>query len=157
MKLLRLERMPCPAPYARALNLDAGTEVVYLERLRLSGSMRIAWDRRYIPGGVAAGIAQREFGKVSLLDVLGRKFPIERGETQIEAALAGDENADILELLAHDPVLIRSLTYFSAADLPVLTGLSVYRADQVRYRLSVPLKVRGVNATDEVRVPAFGT
>ncbi len=43
VELLQLDYRPCPAPFAETLKLEAGTEVLYLERFRLSGAMRIAW------------------------------------------------------------------------------------------------------------------
>jgi GntR family transcriptional regulator len=146
------EQVACPEPYAGILNLGRTAEVLYIERYRLSGNSRIAWDRRYIPAGVAAGIARAEFRKVSLLDALKRKGPIERGETQIEAALAGEEYAERLGLMPYEPVLIRHMTYFSADQTPLMTGVSIYRADQVRYKVGMPMQVSGVDVDAEIRV-----
>lgn len=150
--LRQLELRPCPEEFASALGLPGGSEVLFLERFRVAGAMRIAWDRRYIPADVARGIARREFGKVSLLAVLGRKVEFDRGETQIESALAGDEYAERLHLLPNDPVLVRHMTYFSVEQQAVMAGVSVYRADQVRYKFSIPMRATGGNADAQVRV-----
>jgi len=152
VELVRCESVACPEPFAGSLNLERTAQVLYLERYRLSGDSRIAWDRRYIPAAVSAGIARSEFKKVSLLDVLGRKIKIERGETQIEAALAGEEYAERLGLMPYEPVLIRYMTYFSAGQTPVMTGVSIYRADQVRYKVGIPMQVSGVDVDAEIRV-----
>ena len=153
VELLRLDRAaPCPAPFADVLGLAAGTPVLWLERFRLSGSMRIVWDQRFIPLWVAEGIPRRELSRVSLLDVLARRIEFDRGESQIEAGLAGEEHAERLELLPHDPVLIRHLKYFASDGRVVLAGVSVYRADQVRYTLSAPMRRSGTGLTAEIRM-----
>ena len=41
---LTVSRRPCPAQFARMLGVELHTEVVSMERIRLSGDMRIAWD-----------------------------------------------------------------------------------------------------------------
>lgn len=152
VELVLCELIACPEPFAGILGLDNAAEVFYVERFRISGESRIAWDRRYIPAGIAAGIPRAEFKKVSLLDVLGRKLKIERGETQIEAALAGEEYAETLGLMPYEPVLVRHMTYFSAGQTPVMTGVSIYRADQVRYKVAIPMQVSGVDVDAEIRV-----
>lgn len=153
VEILRLEReAPCPAPFADMLDLDPGDKVLLLERFRLSGSMRIVWDQRFIPHGIADGIPRREFARVSLLDVLASRVEFDRGESHIEAALAGEEHAERLDLLPQDPVLIRHLKYFASDGQVVLAGVSVYRADQVRYKLSAPMRKSGSGLEAEIRM-----
>lgn len=154
VELLRCENVPCPAAFAAALGLDPGEPVLHIERLRLAGAMRIAWDRRYIPVAVARGVARKEWSKVSLLAVLARVITFDRGETRIESALAGEEYAERLHLLPNDPVLIRHMTYFDVDGRAVMAGVSVYRADQVRYKFSIPMRAQAGNADAEVRLGA---
>jgi GntR family transcriptional regulator len=157
VELLRFDRPgPCPQPFASMLDLEPGAPAVHIERYRLSGSVRIVWDRRFIPLEVAKGIPRREFSRVSLLDVLASKVEFDRGESHLEAGLAGDEYAELLELLPQDPVLMRHLSYFATDGRPVMAGLSVYRADQVRYKLSAPMRVPGADLKAEVRMTGFG-
>ena len=152
VELQRVERIACPAPFAEMLGLPAGEPVLYLERFRISGAVRVAWDRRFVPKNVAEGIPRREFAKVSLLDVLARNVEFDRGESQLESALAGEEHAERLELLPGDPVLMRHLIYFATDDRPVMAGLSVYRADQVRYKITAPMRGPGMDVNAEVRI-----
>ena len=153
VELVRFERSaPCPAPFADRLGLPVGASTACVERFRRSGSMRIVWDLRFIPLAVAEGIARREFTRVSLVDVLARKVEFDRGESQLEAGLAGEEHAERLELLPTDPVLIRHLGYFATDGRPVMAGVSIYRADQVRYTLTAPMRGPGAALTSEVRL-----
>ncbi|CAN5716615.1 GntR family transcriptional regulator [soil metagenome] len=147
-----VQAMPCPPEFARALRLQPGDEVLGVERLRLSGAMRIAWDRRYIPMSIGADIPRKEFEKVSLLEVLGQRAVLERGDTEIEASIAGREFSEQLQIDSLAPVLIRSMTYFTVTGEPVLAGVSVYRADQVRYKFSSPLQLPGSSVGSDVLV-----
>jgi len=156
VELLQLERAAaCPAMFAETLGLQPGEKVLRLERFRLSGSMRIVWDQRFMPLWVADGIPRRELSRVSLLDALAKRIEFDRGESQIEAGLAGEEHAERLEVLPHDPVLIRHLKYFASDGRAVLAGVSVYRADQVRYTLSAPMQRPGANLKTEIRSSSF--
>jgi GntR family transcriptional regulator len=153
VELVRFERaLACPAPFAEMLGLPAGAPATCVERFRRSGPMRIVWDRRFVSLAVTTGIARREFARVSLVDVLAHKVEFERGESQLEAGLAGEEHAERLDLLPTDPVLIRHLTYFATDGRPVMAGVSVYRADQVRYTLTAPMREPGADLTAEVRM-----
>jgi len=152
VELLRCERaVACPARFAEMLGLPAGAHTAYIERFRRAGARRIVWDQRYIPLAVAEGIPRRDFAKVSLVDVLAKRVEFDRGESQLEAGLAGEEHAERLDLLPHDPVLIRHLSYFATDGRPVMAGVSVYRADQVRYTLTAPMHVPGLGLEAEVR------
>jgi GntR family transcriptional regulator len=151
---VNVERRICPAPFDTMLELSPDTEVVCIERLRLAGGLRIATDRRYIPLAFAKGIPRREFNKVSLLEVLGRTLQLERGDAQIEAALAGEVHAERLHILPADPVLVRHLVYWSTEGVPVMAGVSIYRADQVRYKLSTPIALSGAATASEIHLRA---
>jgi len=157
VELLRFERnAPCPAVFAEMLATTPGTPTVRIERFLRSGAMRIAWDQRFIPMNMAGDLLRREAVKVSLLDALARRVELDRGESQLEAGLAGEEYAERLELLPQEPVLIRNMRYFTVDGLPVMAGLSIYRADQVRYKLTAPMRAPGMAIKPEVRNPQPG-
>lgn len=151
VEILRSEPASCPQPFASMLNLAAGDEVLMIERFRLSGALRIAFDRRFIPLPLARRIGRRSLKLVSLLDALATVVDLERGDNRIEAGLAGDEIAERLELLPGDPVLIRQITYWSTDGDPVMAGVSTYRADQVRYSISVPVALDASPLNAEIR------
>lgn len=151
---LKVERTACPAHFAKALGVPVHTPVMSMQRLRLSGDLRVAWDMRYIPLAIADEIAIEAYENVSLLQVLRAQVVIERADTQIEAALADEDYAQRLNIDPTAPVLIREMTYFAAGGAPAFTGVSVYRADQVRYKFSGPLETDGDIAHSDVRVKA---
>jgi GntR family transcriptional regulator len=149
---LKVTRTPCPATFAKMLGIETYTEVVTMERIRLSGNMRIAWDLRFIPVPIGADIAMKEFENISLIDVLRQKVSIDRADTQIEAALAGDEYADRLKIAPTAAILTREMVYYDAAGQAAFSGISVYRADQVRYKFSAPLQMSGGTVESDIRI-----
>ena len=156
IELLGLDRSTaCPAPFSEMLCLPPGGQAARIQRARLSGAMRIAWDLRYVPMEMVLGVSRRELVKGSLLDMLARKVKLDRVESLLEAGLAGDEYAERLELLPHDPILVRHMTYFAVNGRPMMAGLSVYRADQVRYKLSAPMQSDEAALRAEVRISAL--
>ena len=149
---LTVSRRPCPAQFARMLGVELHTEVVSMERIRLSGDMRIAWDLRFIPISIAGDIPLKEFENISLIDVLRAKVSIERADTQIEAALAGEEYSERLKIAPSAAILIREMVYYDATGQAAFSGISVYRADQVRYKFSAPLQMSGGTVESDVRI-----
>jgi len=149
---LKVTRMHCPAPFAKMLGIETHTEVVTMERIRVSGNMRIAWDLRFIPVPIAADIAMEEFENISLIDVLRPKVSIDRGDTQIEATLAGEEYAERLRIAPSAAILIREMAYYDASGQAAFSGISVYRADQVRYKFSAQLQMSGGTVEYDVRI-----
>ncbi|MES2361344.1 MAG: GntR family transcriptional regulator [Pseudomonadota bacterium] len=149
---LKVARKACPPSFAKMLGIAPHSEVLSLERLRVSGDMRIAWDLRFMPISIAGDIPVKEFENVSLIDVLRPVVNIERADTQIEAALAGEEYSERLNIDPAAAILIREMVYFSSRDEPVFSGVSVYRADQVRYKFSAPLQMSGATVESDVRV-----
>jgi GntR family transcriptional regulator len=157
VELVRFERpAACPRPFAQMLGVETGTPVVHVERFRLSGAVRIVWDQRFMPMEVAKGLARQRFARGSLLDLLAPRVEFDHGESYLEAGLAGEDYAELLELLPQEPVLMRHLRYFATDGKAVMVGLSVYRADQVRYRLTAPMRGPGAELDAEVRSTGFG-
>jgi GntR family transcriptional regulator len=151
---LHVGEVACPPEFASALRLKTGARVLRIERLRLSSGMRIASDLRFIPMALAADIPLKEFERISFLGVISQRAVVEHGDTQIEASLAGAGYSARLQIEASAPILIRTMTYFSITGEPVMTGVSVYRADQVRYSFSAPLQLPGTSVQSNVQVKA---
>lgn len=139
MTLRRLERMPCPAAYAASLGVVEGAEVLYIERLRTSGGIPISLDYRYIVADCADVFDRDSVERFSLLDLLRQRVELDRGIMRIEATSANPDIAEILQVLPNDPVLGRHLVYLDVRERPIMAGYSIYRADQARYVVTVPV------------------
>ena len=97
-----------------------------------------AIDWRYIPDALARDI-RREHAAGSLMHRLWEGHPLTHSELQIEAALSGPEEVELLHVPAGSPVLVRHLVYFDRHGRPAMAGRSVHRADLMRYSVRVDL------------------
>lgn len=139
LSLRRFERALCPPRYAASLGLAEDAPVLHLERLRSSGGIPISIDYRYILTDFEDAFDRDSVEHCSLLDLLRTRVELDRGVMRIEAASADGEIAEILQILPGDPVLVRHLVYLDTAGRPVMAGYSIYRADQSRYVVTVPV------------------
>jgi GntR family transcriptional regulator len=86
---------------------------------------------------------RREHAAGSLMHRLWDGYPLTHSELQIEAALSGPEEVELLHLPAGSPVLIRHLVYVDRQGRRVMAGRSVHRADLMRYSVRVDLARTG--------------
>ncbi len=138
VEILAFEERRCPAEMAAALEIPVDEPVRYIQRLRFSGRVPIAIDHRFIPLPLASGLA-REDAVYSLLHALWNQVELSHGELRIEAATADKDVAGLLRIVPGAPLLVRHLRYYDTGERRVMAGYSLYRADLVRYSMTVPL------------------
>ncbi|GAA5232468.1 GntR family transcriptional regulator [Verticiella sediminum] len=143
LRILHCEKMPVPAGERDSLRLNAGDLVWYVIRLRSVDGVPISLDYRYIDAARVGDMALADLESGSILDLIGRHAELAYADLKVEAGRVEPEHAELLSLVAGDPVLIRSLIYFDHDERPVMSGVSYYRADQVRYSLRVPVQKGG--------------
>lgn len=146
--LLVFERQPADDTVAAALEIPAGTEALFIKRVRSGAGVPIAIDHRHLPADLVADWTE-ETAAGSPLHRLWQSVDLKTGDFTIEAGLAGPEEVEYLHLNPGAPVLIRSLRYRDQTGRLVLAGHTVHRADLVRYSLSVPLSRDGGGAVRE--------
>lgn len=155
LEIDRFERRGADHDIAAAFGVPAGEEVLYIKRLRRGAGIPVSVDHRYLPVWLADGFSRELAARHSLLDLIKRQTDLDRGEIEIEAALADPRAAEELEIMEGDAVLVRWLRYRDTRGRYVLAGRSTYRADQVRYALRVPIG-EGAGADDPARSSAAG-
>jgi GntR family transcriptional regulator len=139
VRVAAFEKMPADDEIAERLRIKPGTELVYVQRLRFQRKTLVAVDDRYIRADCCRGLIRQHVVTSSLVDFLRNreKIPLARGEMDIEARVADRREAKIFRIKTGSPVLVRRVTFVTNEDMPVLTGISTYRADKVSYRLTV--------------------
>lgn len=121
---------------ARALGLSEGAPVVHWKRLRRADGQPMSIEDAYINETLVPGLLQPGM-PVSLYDALAhRGLRPTWAEDSIKADLASDDEAELLEIAAGDPVL-RVSRRALASNAPVVVSRSVYRSD--RFTLWVQL------------------
>jgi GntR family transcriptional regulator len=135
---LAFEIRPCPAEFAGKLSLAAGAAVRYVARLRLAGSVPIAVDHRYIPTEFTNGLGRGGVSK-SLLLLLWDKIELSHGELELDAVSAAVPEAGWLNVHEGAALIRRYVRYLARDGRVVMAGVSLYRADVVRYSVHVPM------------------
>jgi len=125
---------------ARALGLAPDAPVVAIRRVRSVAHVPVAIDDRVLASDLAAraGFTRRTAAK-PIVDRLRAAVSLGRASWEIEARLAGEIDAALLQTDAHHPVLVRSLVYHSTDGDPVMTGETRHRSDLVRCGFEIDL------------------
>lgn len=139
VSVLAFERVGAPGDIAQSLQIGAGSEILFIKRVRSTPLSPVAIDWRYIPARFAGDITRVE-ASGSILEALWSRAKLSHSNLQIDAGLSGIDEVELLHLPAGSPVLIRHLVYYDQAGVPVMAGRSVHRADLMRYSLQVELK-----------------
>lgn len=133
----RFERIVADREIADRLSVLVGEPVIYVQRLRFRRKTLVAVDDRYLRASDGRQLTAQDILTLALVDYLRNRAQIEitNGEMDIEARAADQREAKMLSIKKGQPILFRRVTFFAPQQQPVLTGVSVYRADCVSYRV----------------------
>lgn len=134
-RVLSLEKGPAPPEIAEALGLEAGTEVIRIDRLRCAGSDPIALMHNAVPAGlveVTAG-ALESGGLYELLrrSGAGPHIAVQR----VGARKAEGGEAGLLEIELGDPLLTMNRTAYDAEGRAVEYGCHSYPAEAYSFEM----------------------
>ena len=135
-KLIDVSRLRADADIEAQLGLEAGGEVLRVERLRLADGDPVAIEVLFVSTARFDGIsAALGLGK-SFYRLLHTDYGVElaSAEETIEAAAAGPREAELLEIPPGTPVLLLSRRTVDTSGRPTEYVRSVYRADRFRLR-----------------------
>ena len=133
--------VPADARLARIFEVEPGTEIHVIERLRTADGIPMAVERSHIPDAVAPGLSDESLAGRSLYDLLASTYGVllDRGEQTIEAGIADPIDAALLDLPAGAAAVLLLQRRSFVGDRPVEFAVSTYRAD--RYQLHLALEV----------------
>src|SRR5262249_21280231 len=139
VRVAAFERLPAGGDLAERLRARAGAPLVYVQRLRFQKDALVAIDDRYMRADHCPPLTVQHIRTSSLGDHLRHPegIEIDRGEMEIEARRATQQEAKALGIRRGQPILVRRVTFLTKTNEPVLTGTSVYRADRISYRLTL--------------------
>lgn len=118
------------------LRLGVSETAVWLWRLRLAEDEPMSVMVNYLPARLAPGFAARGLARESLYDELRETYGLvpARAEDEVEAALATDDEAALLDVAPASAVIeVRRITYL-ADETPIEVAVVRSRADLYRYR-----------------------
>lgn len=136
-RVLTAEERPSSPDVARALELEPGSPVYFVERLRLADGFPMALEELYLPVNFFPQLLSLDLS-ASLYDVLANRYRIKvtSARQKISATSVSGRAAELLGVKAHSPALSVSREGIDARDRLVEHAVSVYRADRYDFELS---------------------
>ena len=150
---------PARPDVAVQLRLQPGTPIVRLDRLRIADNLPIAFDVTYLPLRYGRLLDYDRLGTQTIYQQMESQYgiPIVSGTFLIEARAASDDIAAHLQVPAGTPVLVICRTSYTEDEVVIYFQIRSYRADRVRYRVSLERAYPGEGAKLTGFAPVFGT
>ncbi len=134
-KVMKAELIPAAEEVAKHLQVEPGTEMAYLERLRFANNEPMSIEQSFLVHSMVNGILQYDYVVQPLREIIKSIFGIQlvRAKQVIRAFSATQRLAHVLEVPVNAPLLFIERISFSQHDQPVEFLRIYYRGD--RYSL----------------------
>ena len=141
-KVLQAEIVQSDEDIATRLNIEVGSRVAKLRRLRLANQQPVVIDTCYLVDALCPGLLdEHDFSRESLFTVLHHDYglTLARADQTIRAGIANDEEADLLGIRddPHPLILYFNRIAYGSQDRPVEYSYSVYRAAFYEFHVSL--------------------
>jgi len=120
---------------AQQLALAPGTLVARLRRVRLADGVAMSFDETYLPRELGEKIAADDLEAEPVFALLEDKYgtPLVEAEYKLEAAAAGPDAAQALQVPAGSPIFLIERTSYTTGNRPVDYERLYYRGDLIRF------------------------
>ena len=133
-KVLEVRVLMADHHMAQKLQVEQGTPVFYLRRLRVMDGLPIMIEHSYVDYARCPYLEKYDFSQKSLYSVLDcYGVGVHHGREEVGITYAAREEADCLEVEEGTPLFYLSGVSSDINDRPVEHFKSVVRADQVRF------------------------
>jgi GntR family transcriptional regulator len=130
---------PASEKVAEFLDIPVGTLVVDMQRLRFINDEPIVMVTTYIPLDVYPPLATVDLTNRSLYEYLEKEggIFITRGRRYIEAVLANETEANLLEVEPGAPLMMLDSVSYSASGQPIEYYHALHRGDRSRFEVDL--------------------
>ncbi|HEM6116545.1 GntR family transcriptional regulator [Streptococcus pluranimalium] len=137
-RILSFEKVTVTPYLASYLNMEVGSDVFELERLRLADGFPMMFERTYIPVLPFENLEKDLLAKKPLYDIFTQDFEqkIRIAEEEFAASIALDYEADFLNIKKGSAVLHVTRHTYNDKNVLIEFTFSIARADQFRYRIT---------------------
>ncbi len=139
---------PAGATDARILDVEPGSSLVYVERLRTVEGEPVLLEQARLPERRFPGLLDVDLETHSLYDVLAERYrtPVARASETVEPVRLPAREAELLGVAARTLALLLIGVAFDGFGTPVERSQSFIRSDRTRYRIE-----RAVNRPNWLR------
>lgn len=122
-----------PAEVKDVMELTENAQLYYIERLRCFDDDPMTIERLYVPKHLLKHVEKEQL-EGSLFSLIEETVEIAYSHQEVEAILANEEIAQLLDVKRDSPILkVHSLTY-SANATPLIYDNSLYRGDKYTFK-----------------------
>jgi GntR family transcriptional regulator len=123
---------------AAGLELEPGSPVVRIRRLRLGSGVPLVLEDSWVPGGLFRGIAERDLSG-SLYSLMREEYGQEpvRAVERLEPVVARAHEAKALKIEVGSPLMLVERTAYAADGTPVEFAHDRHRGDRARWIIKV--------------------
>ena len=134
-KVLSAQMCPADEASAEQLRVAPGESIFCLQRLRTADGEPLAIEHSKINFRGCEGLVHDDLEQQSLYRTLEDKYglPLAEAEQELEAGLAGEEEARLLNISVGSPVLFTRRTTYTERNQPIEYATSVYRGDKYKF------------------------
>ncbi len=146
--ILWQKKIPATEKIAKQLNIEVGEDVIVIRRLRRLNDEPIVLDKTHIPYKFCPGLLNEDLSNKSLYGYIEREYnlKIDRGRRYIEAVIASEEEAKLLNVKKGVPLLyIESIGYLKDG-----TPLEYYNALHRGDRIRLVTELKRLKSFDEI-------
>lgn len=138
-RVLHYGQEEVPASVADFLELDPGTIVLRLDRLRLGDDLPIAFDRTWLPLFYGQLLEGHDLEQSTIYRILEEKYgiPLLGGRYRIEAAAATPDVATILNVPEGRALLVINRLSYTLGNRAIYYQRRLYRSDRIAFELEL--------------------
>lgn len=136
-RVLSVNVFPAAHNLCEALQVEAGTMIIQIARVRLINDQVLGIERSHLRHADFPGLERFDWNSVSLYSTLRNNYHVDLDHAHhtIEAAPADSESAKILGVPLGFPVVLVERFTYTAANQLVEYVASIYRSDRVRFKI----------------------
>jgi GntR family transcriptional regulator len=138
-KVLKQEVVPASAKVAARLQLEPETQVIEIHRLRGVENEPIILDTTYLPYTLCPQLLHEDLSQQSLYALLENTLGlvIARGHRTLEAVLATEYEARLLQINEGDPLILLDSVVYLDDDTPIEYFHALHRGGRSRFEVEL--------------------
>jgi len=139
------------------LQIEEGTKVMQIDRLRLADENPIAFDSTWLPILYGQLLTMEKLGTSTIYKILEEEYDITitRGTYRFTAEVADENLAAELEIAKGSPLLMIERSTFTIGNKPVYFQRRYYRNDKVMYEMTLERDQNDKSGSTELPLKEF--
>ena len=136
-KLISFEKITASTKIVKALNIERGTEIFVVKRLRYVKGEPLSFHISYVPAQYFPDLESQDLEHNQMCNVIEKKynFPILHRIETLEANTASPEEAWLLSIHPKSPLLLLENFVYTEGGLPLEYSRIVFRGDKIKIKL----------------------